>query len=584
MSRSIFAAIAAFGLIGTSSVHAIGVIGTVKNENNKPIAGVMISVRSASAAAIVTKVFTDEQGKFTVPDLGKNVQTKSIYADAYKLGFKKVTPASTALSGLSPKIEGNFARIDFILKPDSNIATQVPASAWLQLAPETPERAQTVLTCTQCHQLPNERIKKFSENLAGLDETTREQAWRGIIKAMRVSFYGALQAEHATPPSAEILEMIAKPENNFIDQKDEDITALWLAKHMPTNFDTYDISNKSRFANVALGTNGKTMIREFQYPENSFVRETAVIDGKVWVCDIARNRIGTLNPDTGAYRWYDVPAAGAPAPHTMVLDDQKNIWLTLLGGTGEMAAVFNPKTEKWRIYGGFPKEMGAHDFSQGPNYVMGFDKKDYTWMTAITHNKLIGFNRKTGEVSPIYDMPMHPGDTPLHTANYGGGMTSDKHVWFAQYNGVLGRFNTETRKVDYTLDYGYGAGPHRMAVANNDVIYVGLLGSGQISIFDAKALKEIKRVDLPDRSSALYSLAWDPSRKAIWAATGNNNSIFKYDIATGKFTEYPIEIKDLKIRMIALNHKNGDLWITNSPIPSNETEMRRVFLLHPGDR
>jgi streptogramin lyase/cytochrome c553 len=573
----------AIACFSVGAAHALGLAGTVKQDNGQPVAGVMIKVTSASAAALITKVFTDAKGEYAVPDLGKNVGVNSMYVETFKLGYEQAQPQAKALAVVVPKISKGVAQVDFILKPTANIAAQVPASAWLSAAPESAGKSRTVITCTQCHQMPNERTKRLAEGLAGQDEAQREQVWRAMVGAMRSAIYGALQSEHSPAMTPEQLAEAAKPENSFIDKKDEDIVAPWLAKYMPTSFDKFDAANKAKFANVPLGVTKKTVIREYPYDEKSFVRETGAVNGEYWVDDISRNRIGKLDPKTGAYTWYDVPRPGAPAPHTMVMDGEGNIWTTLLGGTGEMASMFNPKTGTWRIYGGFPKGMAAHDFSQGANYLMDFDKNNMNWMTIITHNKTIGFNRATGEVSPIYDLPLQEGETPFHIGAYGGGMTSDKNFWFAQYYGVLGRFNTDTRKVDFSIKYPDYAGPHRMVVDSKDIIYLTLIGSGQISVIDGKKLKEIKRIDLPDLSSAPYAISLDTRRNALWIATVNNDSLFKYDLSSGKFTEYPVGIKDLHMRNIAIDKKSGDLWIASSPIPSNESEMRRLFLYHPGD-
>jgi len=569
MLSSKLAGIAVFAcLISAGAAHALGLTGTVRQDNGQPVAGVMVKVTSASAAAIVTKVFTDAKGEYALPDLGKNVGVNSMYVETFKLGYEQTQPQVKALAVLQPKINKGMAQVDFVLKPTSNIATQVPSSAWLALAPESPEKHQTISSCSQCHQLPNERMRKLAEGLAGQDEAQREKVWRAMVASMRTAFYGVLQSEHSQGMTPELLAEASKAENSFLDQKDEDVVAPWLAKYLPTNFEQFDIADKAKFANVPLGVTKKTLVREFSYDEKSFMRESLVLNGEYWVDEIARNRIGKVDIKTGTYKWYDVPSPGAPAPHTMVADSEGNIWVTLLGGTGEMAAVFSPRT----------------DFSQGARYLMGYDKNDIFWMTVISHNKIIGFNRKTGEVTPMYDLPVPDwGGTAFHTGAYGGGMTSDKNFWFAQNNGDFGRFNTETRQVDHVIKYGYGAGPHRMVVADNDLIYLTLIGAGQISVVDAKKLKEVKRIDLPNRGSAPYSIALDTRRNALWVGTVNNDSLFKYDIRSGKFTEYPVGIKDLHMRIISVDNKTGDLWIASSPLPSNESEMRRTFLYRPGD-
>jgi streptogramin lyase len=569
--------------ISIGAAHALGLAGTVKGEDDQPVAGVMVKVTSASAAAIVTKVFTDAKGEYAVPDLGKNVGVNSIYVETFKLGYEQIQPQTKALAVLQPKIHKDVAQVDFVLKPTTNIAAQVPSSAWLALAPDSPEKHHTLVTCSQCHQLPNERMKRLAEGLAGQDEAQREQVWRAMVKSMRTAVYGALQSEHAPVLTADQLTEVTKPENNFINQRDEDIVAPWLAKYMPTNFEKFDVADKAKFASAPLGVTKKTLIREFAYGEGSFMREATVINGEYWVDDMSRNRVGKVDIQTGVFKWYDVPSPGPVSPHTMSMDGEGNLWVTLLGGTGEMAAMLNPKTETWRVYGGFPKNVAAHDFAQAAGYRMGTDKNNIIWMTLVSHNKVIGFNRTTGEATPMYDLPIPDmGGTPEHISVYSGGLTSDKNFWFTQNYGDVGRFNTETRKVDYMLNY-HGAGPHRLVIAERDMIYVAVLGSGQISVIDGKNLQEVKRIDLPDRASSPYGIIWDKLRNALWLGTVNNDSLFKYDIRSGKFTEYPVGIKDLHMRIVAIDRKTGDLWIASSPIPSTESEVRRVFLYRPGD-
>lgn len=573
-------------LLSTGVVHALGLSGTVKEEDGQPVAGAMIKVTSASAAAIVTKVFTDAKGEYLVPDLGKNVGVNSIYVETFKIGYEQTQPQTKALAVLQPKIDRQSARVDFTLKPITNIAAQVPSSAWLASTPDSPEKHHVLVTCSQCHQLPNERVRKLAEGLAGQDEAQREQVWRAVTNSMRTAVYGALQAEHSTPLTPEQLAKVVAPEANFINQRDEDIVAPWLAKHMPTSFAQYDIADKNKFADVPLGVTKKTLIREFSidaYEGGAFVRESAVVNGEFWLNDMARNRVGKMNLQTGKPLWYDVPSPGAVAPHTMSVDGEGNLWVTLLGGTGDMAAMLNPKTQAWRVYGGFPKSVAAHDFAQAAGYRMGADQNNIVWITLVNHNKLIGFNRTSGEITPMYDLPVpEMGGTPEHISVYSGGLTSDKNVWFTQNYGDVGRFNTETRKVDFLLKY-HGDGPHRLVIADNDLIYVAVLGAGQISVIDGKQLKEIKRIDLPDRASAPYGIIWDKLRNALWLGTVNNDSLFKYDVRSEKFTEYPVGIKDLHMRIVAVDNKTGDLWVASSPIPATDSEVRRAFLYHPGD-
>lgn len=560
---------------------AIGLVGAISDTAGKPLPGVMVAVTSASAPALVTKAFSDAQGRYRVPDLGPGVQVNSLYVKATALGYRQSAPASSAVTDLRPVVADGAAKVDFVLQTVNDVADQVPASAWLGRLPDSPERQRTVVLCTQCHQMPSPRVKRFAATLADQPPAQRVDAWRAIIKMMRtVGIYGALQAEHAAPMS---MAELAKPEQSMFSQADEDLLAPYLAEHFPTRFDTYPVADASHLQ-APRGVTGRTLIREYPWPEGSFVRETAVVDGQVWVCDIARNRLGRLDRATGAYHWHDMPVVGAPAPHTLVPDGAGNIWMTLLGGAGQMAARFTPASGQWRVYDGFPAGHMAHDLSPGPAYRMAFDPAGYGWLTVISHNQVIGFHRDTGEVLGPYDLPLPQGENPIHVSVYGGALSPDGNYWYAQYFGNVGRFNTQTRKVDHVVELPPGSGPHRMVLDEKGLLYVSLIGAGQVLVYDTKKLQEVERITLPDTASAPYDVMYDPARKALWMGTVNNDSLFRYDLASRRFSEYPLGIAHLNLRIVAIDPKSGDLWIANSPIPSNEPDMRRVFMLHPGDR
>ena len=564
------------------SVMAVEVAGRIVTPDDQPIAGAMITVRSASAAATVTKVFSGKDGHFLVPNLGDNVYVNSIKASVDKLGFKQQSPTQSSLAALKlPQIDGRVT-VNFVMEPITNVAHQVPASAWVLQAADHSLLKDIVNTCSQCHQFPNDRVKNFASALASVDESQREAAWRAMFAAMRVQMYGALQAENSIPATAEQIAFIVNAENSFIDQTDEDLLTPWLAKNFTTSFDEYPLADAKAWLGKP-GVNEHTVIRQFAYGEHSFVRETAILDGDVWVDDISRNRIGKLDQTNGGYTWYDVPSPGAPAPHTLVPDAHGNLWVTLLEANGKSVVRFTPKTGDWRIYDGFPLGTVAHDQSPGVGYVMAFDKSGYSWLTLITSNKVIGFHPETGEVTPAYDLPLPKDDSPFHVGVYGGALTADGHYWFAQNNGGLGRFNTETREVDHYVEFERATGPHRMIVHPDGTLYISLIGTGQILAYDTTNLKEIKRIDLPDIASGPYSLIWDPVRNALWSGTVNSDRLFKYDIKSDSFTEYPTGIKDLHVRIGAVDPETGDLWIANSPIPSSDKAVRWVFNLHPGD-
>jgi streptogramin lyase len=559
---------------------ALQLHGKVTDTNGKPIYGAMITVESASAAFAALKVFAGHDGRYRVSDLGAGVAANSIYLAAYRRGYEQTSPQARSLTKRRPDPSAAIITVNFTLASIENVSQQMSSSAWLNLAPDSAARRRTVVMCSQCHHTFAARVKNVSAELHKQPRAERVDFWRSKIQLMRtVGVYGALQAEHAIPFPIEVL---ANPKFSLFSQADEDVISEWLADHAPAGFEDYPRDKISAFS-APLGVNANTEIREYAWPEQSFVRETAIARGEVWVDDIERNRIGSLDPSSGTYRWHDVPVVGAPAPHTLVADAAGVLWLSFLGTDGQMAARFDPTSSEWRVYDGFPKGLMAHDLSPGRGYKMAFDSQGYAWLTVISHNQVIGFHRDTGDVTPVYDLPLPAGESPGHVAVYGGAMTSDGHFWYAQYFGNLGRFNTTTRTVDHEVVLPHGDGGHRLVVGDDDILYVGLLGAGQVLKYDARNLKNLGRIDLPDRSSALYAVNWDERRNALWMGTANNDSLLRYNIDDDTFVEYPLAIPDLIMRIIAIDSDNGDLWIANSPIPSDNPAARRVFRVRPGD-
>ncbi|MFT5415950.1 MAG: hypothetical protein ACI915_002268, partial [Gammaproteobacteria bacterium] len=269
------------GTVGAVQLH-----GKVVGENGQPIYGAMIKVESASAGFAALKVFSDRGGLYRLPDLGSGVEANSVYLGAMRVGYEQASPATKSLTSLNPPVNVQDIEVNFTLRATADIAAQMPSSAWLNLAPDSAARRRTVVLCSQCHHIFANRVQKAAAEIGDKPRSVRVAFWRAKIQLMRtVGIYGALQAEHATPFPIEIL---ANPKYSMFSQPDEDVVAEWLADNAPSDFSAYPTDKLASFS-APLGVNSKTEIREYAWPENSFVRETAVVDGTVWVDDIERN-------------------------------------------------------------------------------------------------------------------------------------------------------------------------------------------------------------------------------------------------------------------------------------------------------
>ncbi len=71
-----------------------------------------------------------------------------------------------------------------MLASTDNLAAQVPASAWIHAMGDTELRNELVNVCSQCHQFPNEKVKRFSAALGQLDSAQREQVLRAMFQTI----------------------------------------------------------------------------------------------------------------------------------------------------------------------------------------------------------------------------------------------------------------------------------------------------------------------------------------------------------------------------------------------------------------
>ncbi len=552
----------------------------VRTSDGQPVAGAMVTVDSSSAAAATTTVFSGADGNYRVPDLGPGVGYNSLSIGCRKIGFVQSAPEPRYVTDLirqSLAVAREYGvEITCVLRPEANVAGQASASAWLSSAiPDAePGRARFIWTCSNCHQAASDNMRIVAAALSRNSESEREAAWRAIGTGMAARFANATSVQHGAPPG-----VAADPYALFMNKEDVDNAARILAKYMATDFDRLPLSSVPKAESLQ---SEKTVIQEFDFRvSDAFVREVAVTPSSpyTWGVDINHNRLLRLNPATGETRWLDIPGTGAFAPHTMTPARDGTIWLTLLEPNDGVAEVqFDPKKETFRAYGGFPKGIATHDFAGSPGYFAEFDNQGYGWLSNPAGNSLVGFNPQTGDVVN-YPLPLPPGETSnLHVLLYGAAMTAGKNVWFTQLGGYIGEFDTVKRKVTTLINLPVGNAPRRLAVGDDEILYVPLHGDGSIYVYDAKNHKHLGTYSLPDRNAAPYAVTWDPVRKKVWVANANSNSLYQFDPVTKSFRELPLPRRNSYVRMIAIDQQTADLWLTYAPIPQTHSLITRIGL------
>ena len=103
-----------------------------------------------------------------------------------------------------------------------------------------------------------------------------------------------------------------------------------LARNFPVGFDSLtDYVDVERLG--AYGTSSATVVDEFVLPTFGWTREVAMVpsSGKVYFVETDKDRLGELDPASGAVTWHPIPAKGQQGPHTMNSDAEGHIWMGL---------------------------------------------------------------------------------------------------------------------------------------------------------------------------------------------------------------------------------------------------------------
>jgi streptogramin lyase len=305
----------------------------------------------------------------------------------------------------------------------------------------------------------------------------------------------------------------------------------------------------------------------------------------LWGADVEQNRLLKLDLVTGERRWIPVPYPKASGPHTILGDPEGRLWISMI--ENDLLTRFDPASETWEVWklnegtDVFGGEAIVHDIAFDHTHRVARDHLGRVWLTLSGANELGAFDPETAEVVR-YPAPAVAGRSPMNVTIYGAVMSADGGcVWFSQLNGFVGCFNTRTLEAESLIEFPRGSGPRRMAIDEDDVLWIPLFGAGRLVKYDTAARRVLKHYDLPDRSAAPYALTWDSRRGVLWVANSNLDALYRFDPVTVQFSILPLPRQQSYLRQLALHPETNDLLITYANIPAGSGPSMAV-VVKPG--
>ena len=592
-------ALGALALSGVLPAFAGSVAGRVVSvADAKGIAQAMVTLEFAegSPGAAAVTGFSDGEGRFALA--GNDAQRlQGAVLRVSKPGYEV---ADTSVLSLSEETD----TLRIFLKPTDNIASSVPASAWFEQTPAGDERNITIASCSSCHQMASPRVREYAAQIEAVSngpdgdrkaleewrKLVRHESWRAVVKYMRAKHYAVLPLE--SPVNLDVIDWpTAKNEDyNFFNLRQGEMIAQFLADHFPRTTD-YLQRDAYEFGAPLVATEN-LRIREYAFPKMALVREMVPAPGSkyLWGADVMRNQIVRLDPDDGSTRWYAPEFDGSTGPHTIVPDDDGDLWISMIDN--DQFARFEPDAEKWTMWTLRPTDLAddqsiggaalVHDMSIDSRGHLARDPDGYIWITLVGSNQMGVLHPDTGEVA-FYDTNKVEGMSPVNHLIYATILSPDGQcAWYSQVNGHVGCINTKTKKIDKLVEFKEGTGPRRMTLDRAGHLWVTLFGSGQVAKIRMDDGKLLATYDLPDRSSAPYALSWDETRQVLWVVTANGDVIYRLDPATGLSTVLPLPRPMAYLRQIAVDGDNGQLVASYGNYPEGSGPSYGV-VIDPGD-
>jgi streptogramin lyase len=215
-------------------------------------------------------------------------------------------------------------------------------------------------------------------------------------------------------------------------------------------------------------------------------------DGSLWYTGQGANKLGRLDPNTGAFKEYPLKTPNS-GPHGLVADQQGNIWFTAIsaGYVGKL----DPKT-------GEVQEYRPSDKSEIDPHTPVFDHDGKLWFTNEDTNYVGRLDPASGK------MTLAKSPTP-HAVPYGIVVLHNNAPFFCEFGtNKLATVDPKTMTIrEYTLPNA-SARPRRIALAPDGTVFYTDFARGYLGHFDPASGKLLKEWPSPGGSgSEPYGIA-----------------------------------------------------------------------------
>ena len=463
--------------------------------------GVLVSARKTGSTITVT-VVSDREGRFDFPK-------GTLAAGRYQLATRAVGYELDGPSAVDLDAKG--AAVDIRLRRAKDLAAQLTNTEWLMSMPGTVEQKRPLIECMSCHTF--ERIVRSKYDAEGLV---------GVLKRM------ATYANNSTT---------LRPQRRAVDRKfDEDalrrladyLATVNLSKGSPWPYPLKTLPRPS-------GRATRVLITEYDLPRRTIAPHDVRVDAKgaVWYSNFVENKLGRLDPATGAHREFAYPEARPGFPTGALClepDADGNLWLSGMFQTGLMK--FDVKSETFKHFE-LPAEMNGKAAQQSMVMPRASRVDGKVWSNEVSRQAILRLDTASGKFEQFDVFKSVPGNH----APYGLVVDASNNLFFMDFGGeAIGRVDAKTGQASLYPTPTKRSRPRRAMMDPNGRIWFAEFAANKVAMFDPKE-ETFREWDVPTPHTYPYDVFLDRNGE-LWSGSMSSDRVLRMDTKTGVSVEY----------------------------------------------
>lgn len=294
-------------------------------------------------------------------------------------------------------------------------------------------------------------------------------------------------------------------------------------------------------AAVALATSEApaAQVTYFDVPHGAHPHDVAPApDGTVWYTAQHQGAIGVLDPKTR--KTVQISLGAGAAPHGVIIGPDRAAWITE-GGLNAIARV-DPEAHAVKLFP-LPAEFPSANLNTAT-----FDRKGILWFT--------GQNGVYGRVDPATGK-VDAWKAPKGAGPYGITTTPSGEVWYASLAGDhIAKIDTVSGDALMVQPPKPGVGPRRIWSDSKGLLWVSFWHTGEIGRYDPNA-KAWKVWALPKSKSGCYAVYVDDKDK-VWVTDFLANAVHRFDPVRETFDTFPSDKRGAQVRQLL--GRPGEVW------------------------